>query len=138
MLGKGRVNVFEIELRSPLGLWEDEPEQEYSADFVIKWNPKERKISILRNKGSRSYTNKRHWDTHQTKIHPVHASTTRKQANTTQYISHGVSCAGSFAFNALNEAKTGKMKDAMELRNLVLAIASDVVSRAIVTRGVER
>jgi hypothetical protein len=51
----------------------------------------------------------------QAKAQPIHDSTQSTHANTTQYINHGVNCAGSFAFSALYEANTGKAKLATEL-----------------------
>lgn len=45
------------------------------------------------------------------------ASTRSAQDSTDQYMSHGVSCAGSDVLRALYEAKRGKRKEAMELRS---------------------
>ena len=53
--------------------------------------------------------------TYQTSTHSVHDSTRRAHEKTTQYMSHGVSSAGSDVLRALYEAKTGKRKDATEL-----------------------
>lgn len=53
--------------------------------------------------------------TYQTRMNPVHDSTSRAQASTTQYMSHGVKRAGSEVLRALYEAKTGKRKVAMLL-----------------------
>lgn len=57
--------------------------------------------------------------THQTRNHSVHDSTSRAQASTTQYISHGVSSAGSDVLSALYDANSGKRKEAMELIHLI-------------------
>lgn len=54
-------------------------------------------------------------ETNQHRIQPVHDSTTVMIPITTQYISHGVSCDGSFALRALYDANTGKRKVATEL-----------------------
>lgn len=52
---------------------------------------------------------------YQTRNHSVQLSTRSAHARTTQYISHGVSWAGSEVLRALYEAKRGKRKDAIEL-----------------------
>jgi hypothetical protein len=53
---------------------------------------------------------------YQTSIHSVQLSNSSAQLNTTQYMSHGMSWAGSFAWRALYEAKMGKRNVAMELK----------------------
>lgn len=54
-------------------------------------------------------------DTHHMRIKDTQDSTSRQQLNTTQYMSHGMSWAGSEVLRALYEANIGKRKDAMEL-----------------------
>lgn len=55
--------------------------------------------------------------THQTRNHSVQLSTRRAHASTTQYMSHGVSWAGSEVLSALYEAKSGKRKEVMDDRS---------------------
>jgi hypothetical protein len=56
------------------------------------------------------------WGSYQNKIHSNHDSTSSASENTTQYISHGVNCAGSEVLRALYDAKIGKRNEAAELR----------------------
>lgn len=69
-------------------------------------------LSILREGGK----------TYQKRMKENHDSMRRQMLKTTQYMSHGVNCAGSDVFKALYEAKIGKRKDAMELFVGVVAL----------------
>ena len=64
-------------------------------------------------------------ETHQTRNQPSQASARRAQDRTTQYMSHGVSSAGSHVLRALYEANRGKRKEATEL------VVCQSVSRAL-------
>lgn len=73
----------------------------------------------------------------------VHDSTREKQERTTQYISHGVNCAGSEVRRALYEAKMGKRIVIIELVRkrhqywcLIGAVAERENTKRIKWRGV--
>ena len=101
-----RVDVGLVDEAGALGLWEDEVEEEAEADVGVEGDPTGEGESLLawgplaRGKGSLR-AGMGGALTHQQRIHSVQDSTRSAQARTTQYMSHGVSSAGSEVLSAL-------------------------------------
>jgi hypothetical protein len=94
-----RVDMGLVEYFGTLCLWEDEIEEKGEADPRVKRYPAERKHGQweIRDR-PRGSTEER---AYQNKINPNQDSTSKAEASTTQYISHGLKRAGSEVLRAL-------------------------------------
>lgn len=91
-----------------LRLWQDEVEEEEKANVAVEGDPGTRSVSARLMSGG--------CETHQARMKDSQDSARRQQLKTTQYMSHGVSWAGSDVLRALYEAKMGKRNEVTELQ----------------------
>lgn len=91
--GEEGVDVVLVDEAGALGLGEDEVGEEEEAEVGVEGEPG---CAILVVGGSNGCVL-----LYQARMNHVHDSTREKQEKTTQYISHGVSCAGSDVRRAL-------------------------------------
>lgn len=89
------VDMLLIQDTRALGLGEDEVEEEKESEPSVEWDPR------IRREVSRASHAIMQTDAYHARMKPAHDSKSNAQANTTQYISHGVNSAGSEVLRAL-------------------------------------
>ena len=94
---KERMDVLLVDDAGALCLWEDEVQEEEESEPGVERDPKK---GILISRSSRGMLDLEVFP-YQTRMNPAHDSNSNAQANTTQYMSHGVKSAGSEVLRAL-------------------------------------